>query len=604
MQADAELLRYYFAELSTLRDEGRVFARNHPHAAAALDLSDSEDQDPQVARLVESFAFLTARLRRDFENQFPLIPSALLELIYPHLAAPLPSMGVVQLHVSKGQQRALEGVTVPRDTAILARLGGGSECRFTTTAPVTLWPIEPGQASMPPANEFELPPTRRAVLSLLRLPLRCTAENRGFGDLAPPRLRFHLEGDAVTRCELYDLLTGHFVGVAVEAAADRLKLLPHVRLELRGFEPEEALLPRPPAGHDGYRLLQEYFAFPDKFMFFELAGLRPGDLGEARDAQLYLLFDDQPRTRLQFRAQTLRLNCAPVINLFRRTSEPIRLDHVRTEYLLQPDARAAATTEIHSVLAVTHAASPGPRNGMVPPYFAAGPIVEGASDLRWIARRRETSTPGLAGTETMLSFVAPDLDPMLPPYEVLFAQLLCTNRKLAREISTATKLEVEIDIPVDRVQLIANPTASIDPPLGGERLWRLVSQLTLDKLSLTGGPERLDVLHQLLGLHADIGDRTRNLRQIAGISAMTTRPVGARMSEMPWRPFVRGTEIELAMDDDAFVGASALMFANVLDRFFGLYTGVNSFVRLAVRRANQQERWKEWPHRAGSKRLL
>ena len=43
-----------------------------------------------------------------------------------------------------------------------------------------------------------------------------------------------------------------------------------------GFEPEEALIPAGPRSFQGYRLLQEYFAFPERFNYVRIGGLREG----------------------------------------------------------------------------------------------------------------------------------------------------------------------------------------------------------------------------------------------------------------------------------------------------------------------------------------
>jgi type VI secretion system protein ImpG len=608
MATDPELVTYYLSELNHLRVAGTAFSRSHPDLASGLDFASAETEDPQIARLIESFAFLTARLQRQYDAQFPEVPTALLEALYPQLVSPVPSMAVSQFSVSPKQQRAIEGVKVPRQTGLFATTTGGVECRFMTTSELQLWPAEVTAVSLRPAGELALLDNRSDVQSCLRVTLKCLGE-RGFDDIAPASLRFFLDGDRNARYRLYELLTNHRIEIRVAPkGADSEAKVPRQRgLSLRqaGLEPEDAMLPYPDTAHHGYRLLQEYFNFPDKFLFLELTGLTPGMLGKAQEIDLLFFLDVDPEAPLELDKRSMRLNCVPIVNLFPQTSEPIRLDHQITEYLLEPDLRAADVTEVHSVLRVTRSAgASGTRKSeLVSPFFSPEPDAEGEGSLRWMARRTPVSNPALSGTEMLLSFVDPAMNPAQAAEDVLFAQTLCTNRELPRHITLATRLQIELDLPSENVRCLAKPTAPAYPPLGGENLWRLVSQLTLNKWSLEG-PMRLDALKQLLLLYSGADADARKRRQIEGIHAIVTRPIIRRLGNAHWRGFVRGTEIVVSFNEDQFVGNSALLLGSVLDRFFALYAGVNSFTELVVRRAHHNEDWKRWPARAGDRPIL
>lgn len=608
MATDPGFVTYYLNELNHLRVAGTEFSRTHPDLAGGLDFASAETDDPQIARLVESFAFLTAKLQRQYDAQFPEVPTALLEALYPQLVAPVPSMAVVHFAVSPKQQRAIEGVKVPRQTSLFATTLGGAECRFMTSSALQLWPIEVSAVSLRPASDLALLDNRSDVHSCLRVTLKCLGERR-FADLAPGTLRFFLDGDRNARYRLYELLTNHRIEIRIapHGSDSAAKVPPRRGLGLRqsGLEPDDAMLPYPDTAHHGYRLLQEYFNFPDKFLFLELTGLEPGMLGEAPEIDLLFFLDMDPEDPLEPDARSMRLNCVPVVNLFPQTSEPIRLDHLHTEYLLEPDLRAADVTEVHSVARVTRSAgATGERRSeLISPFFSPEPDIEGEGNLRWLARRASVSNPALTGTEMLLSFVDPQMNPAVPAEDVLFAQTLCTNRELPRHVTLATRFEIELDVPHDGIRCLAKPTPPAYPPLGGENLWRLVSQLTLNKWSLEG-PSRLDALKQILLLYSGADADARKRRQIEGIHAIVTRPVVRRLGNAHWRGFVRGTEIVVSFSEDQFVGNSALLLGSVLDRFFALYAGVNSFTELAVRRAHHNEDWKRWPARAGDQPIL
>lgn len=608
MATDPGFVTYYLNELNHLCVAGTEFARTHPDLAGGLDFASAETDDPQIARLIESFAFLTARLQRQYDAQFPEVPTALLEALYPQLVAPVPSMAVAHFAVSPKQQRAIEGVKVPRQTALFATTSGGAECRFMTTSALQLWPIEVSAVSLRPASELALLDNRADVHSCLRVTLKCLGE-RNFADLAPASLRFFLDGDRNARYRLYELLTNHRIETRIAPhGSDSASLAPRrPRLGLRqgGLEPEDAMLPYPDTAHHGYRLLQEYFNFPDKFLFLELTGLEPGMLGDAQEIDLLFFLDIDPEEPLELDRRSMRLNCVPIVNLFPQTSEPLRLDHLSTEYLLEPDLRAADVTEVHSVLRVTRSAGANGtrRSELISPFFSPEPDVEGEGQLRWMARRAPVSNPALSGTEMLLSFVDPQMNPAAAAEDVLFAQTLCTNRELPRHVTLATRLQIELDLPTEDIRCLAKPTPPAYPPLGGENLWRLVSQLTLNKWSLEG-PSRLDALKQILLLYSGADADARKRRQIEGIHSIMTRPIIRRLGSAHWRGFVRGTEIVVSFSEDQFVGNSALLLGSVLDRFFALYAGVNSFTELAVRRAHHNEDWKRWPARAGDQPIL
>ena len=606
MPAEAAFLTYYLSEMDRLRVAGSELSQTHGHLAGNLDFHAAETEDPQVARLIESFAFLTARLQQRFDAQFPEIPTALLESLYPQLVAPIPAMAIAEFQVSPKQDRALEGVVVPRGTEIYAPIEGGSDCRFRTGSALPLWPIEVTDVTILSRDEIAGFDDQPDVQACVRVTLSCLGETRTFNQLKPGALRFYLDGDRSARFRLLELLAINVARVAVmRPGATHPVVMPAPGLALRqvGLDPQEALLPYREAAHQGYRLLQEYFAYPDKFMFVELTGITEDVLGTARTLDLLFLLDAEPEANLRVDARSLRLGCVPVINLFPRTSEPIRLDHQSVDYPLEADMRNAPFTEVHTVEWVSRSADDNTVD-RIPPYFGADPDKAERGSLRWIARRYPTINPRLSGTDVQLSFVDQALDPAVVAQEVLFARLLCTNRSLARQVSPFTSFKVETDLPIERVHCLARPTPPADPPVAGENLWRLVSHLSLNTLSLGNERGNLEALKQILSLYtgADLNSRRRG--QISAIKSLRTRSIVARLGDQRWRGVVRGTEIALEFEMASFIEGSAYLFGAVLDRFFGLYAGVNSFTQLTIRPVGSEKEWTRWPARAGDRPVL
>ncbi len=363
------------------------------------------------------------------------------------------------------------------------------------------------------------------------------------------------------------------------------------------------MLPYPPQSHRAYRLLQEYFAFREKFLFFDLDNLdRLAEPGGSFDV-LFLL-DRAPSEQLSVDAETFALGCAPVVNLFAKTTEPIRLDHRSLEYRLVADKRRERTTEVHSILSVSAASSADDRARRFEPFYSYNHAMEGAGQRAfWHARREHSLNRDIPGTEVFLSFLDLDFRPTMPPDEVVYAHTLCTNRELATQVPAGARLQIEESASAARIVCLTKPTPPVQPPLQGAALWRLVSHLSLNHLSLTeDGGDNLPALREILKLYCPT-DSPSSQQQIAGLLRVSTRRVARRFGADAWRGFCRGTLVEVEFDEDMYVGTGAYLLACVLEKFFALYASINSFTQLRAVSRRREGVW-EWPPTAGEKILV
>src|SRR5690606_31975720 len=202
----------------------------------------------------------------------------------------------------------------------------------------------------------------------------------------------------------------------------------------------------------------------------------------------------------------------------------------------------------------------------------------------------------------VVTFTDLNAHPAQPPVPAVFAHTLCTNRHLADDLHEGAVFE-EVSAPVRRIYALRKPTLQVDPPLGGATLWRLISHLSLNHLSLGQGRESLAALREILGL-SSLYRRADVAQQIAGIRDMQTRSVVHRLGTEAWRGFCRGTEVTLVFDERHYVGSSAFLFATVLHHFLGLYASVNTFTQLAARGIQRDEVWKRWEPLAGAQTIL
>jgi type VI secretion system protein ImpG len=580
-----ELLQYYKRELGYLREQGANFARRYPKVASNLALHGAESLDPHTERLIESVAFLGARVHQDLDREFPQIAAALLDNLCPSLIQPVPSMTVAEFRLDPSQGKVTAGFRIPAHTALYASAANGLQCRFRTAWETVLWPVS----------------LTRAVLeggASLRLTFECRPDT-DFAELELERLRIHLHGDWMTTMPLYDFLVSDLVSASIQPEGEAARALPPGCWREVGYAEGENVLPQPPNAHPAYGLMQEYFSFPRKFHFFDLGNLHV-DSADCRRFDVTLTFQQPPRGLGYIETDNFRLDCTPLVNLFPKTSEPIVVDHRHYEYLLVADRQREATTEVHSILSVTASDPNAERPVLVPSFAALGHIGSDDQTRFWSSRREHSLRKDISGTDVFLSFVDRSNTAAVPSEPVIFANLLCTNRRLAEQVPIGARMVAEGVSKTATVKCLYEPTSQRNPPLGSETLWRLVSLLTLNHQSLVDGSTGKDQLREMLMLFAS--DNTRDQEQIRGIKGLQARSVTGRVGHDAWRGYCRGTEVTLAFEEEAFVGGSQLMMSAVLARFFAMYTSINSFVQLGVNRGD--EVWKQWEPMSGRQLVL
>ena len=592
MLAEDDLIEYYKRELSYLRHQGSDFAARYPKVAARLSFGGAESPDPHTERLIEANAFLAARVHRDLEREFPQVAMALLESQCPSLMQPVPSISVASLALDPTQGKVTAGYLVPRHTVMVARTASGETCRMRTAWDNTLWPLTISDVRLSDGTK-------------ICIQINCS-EGMTVNELALDTLRLHLFGDWMSTMPLYELLVSAVVGVEVVDHKGTVHRLPRSAWREVGYAEDQAVLPNPPHASMAYGLLQEYFSFPGKFHFFDLVGLA-GLMGNGSHFELRLQLERGARSLRGLNSQSFRLGCVPIVNLFNRTSEPITIDHRHHEYLLVADRQFESSTEVHSILSVVASDPDAERPQRIPAFTALDtpPSDNPASEpnnsaVFWSARREASLRTTITGTDMFLSFVDPNNVRSAPSEPVVYAHLLCTNRRLAGQLRPQTRLRAENISSALHISCLYEPSEQRDPPLAGATLWRLVSLLRLNHQSLVGGANGVQTLRDMLTLFAS--NSARDLAQIKGVQSLEARGVTARLGTDAWRGYCRGTEVILGFDEAAFVGGSPLLLSAVLARFFALYTTVNSFVRLTARR--NSEDWKQWEPMCGHQPLL
>ena len=628
---DPRLLEYYNRELRFMREMGGELAAEFPKIAARLGLETFECADPYVERLLEGFAFLAARVQLKIDAEFPAFTQHLLEMVYPHYLAPTPSMAVVELQPDLDEGGLAEGFDIPRDTVLRGTLGKEAQtaCEYRTAHPVRLWPMELTEAEYfshtGPVARSDLAALKRSKAGI-RLRLRTTA-NLTFAQLAPGRperfqLVLFLQGADQLPFDLYDRLLGDVVGVLVQPTTRPvpwIETMPATALKPLGFAADESLLPYGPASFQGYRNLHEYFAFPQRYLFIAVDGLGPvWQRLAAPEVDLILLLG-QPAPSLErvLDAANFSLHCTPAINLFPKRFDRLHLTALGPEHHLIPDRTRPLDFEVYQVDSVMGFGTGTTEAREFRPFYAPAKLYPGGDkpayySLHRLPRRlssrqqRQGTRSSYVGSEVFINLADTAAAPWSAELRQLAVSGLCTNRDLPLFMPVGggtTDFTLDSGAPVRAVRVRGGPTPPRPSHAHGDTAWRLISQLSLNYLSLVDTEDGSGVaaLRELLGLYGDLTDADVR-KQLEGIRRVSTRPIVRRLPGVRPITYGRGLEITVECDETAFQGTGAYLLVAVLARFFARYCTINAFTETVLK--NGRGEIMRWPAIIGHRPAL
>ncbi|MFK7943561.1 MAG: type VI secretion system baseplate subunit TssF [Paracoccaceae bacterium] len=623
---DTRLLKHYEQELGFVREMGAEFAEAYPKIAGRLGMDQLEVLDPYVERMLEGFAFLSARVQLELDLQFPAFTQNLMEIVYPHFLAPTPSMMVARLVPDTAQGGLKEGFVLPRGTTLRGHVLEGEQtaCQFRTAHDATLWPLEvaeveyvEGRSELVAAGLSKGNNARAAI----RVRIRATGETP-LAELPVDRLSLYLAGAASEPWRLYEALLASSVGVAGRSTDRRADWVEPLGRAIRplGFDPNEALLPTPGQSFEGYRLLQEYFAMPERYFFVELGGLQPAfRRAEGKEIDLYVLLSEGNAALKAITPASFELHAVPAINLFPKRCDRVQVNNTEVEHHVVADRTAPLDYEIYQIEQVTGIMGEGADDVTFRPFYSAEDYTPAGSNhqayfnLRRRMRQRSEKQrlkgvrTSYLGSEAYVSLA----DRTQAPYPAGLTQLavtaLCTNRDLPLLTATGTG-ETDFFLPdggpISEIRAIVPPTRPRPSPAQGDRAWQMVSHLSLNYLSIADGDrgKGAAALREMLGLYTPPGEQSVS-KQLEGLVSVSSRPIVRRMAEDVLSTAVRGLELRVGFDESYFEGTGCYLLGNVLEAFFARYVTLNSFTETVIH-SQQRGDIARWPARSGRRVLI
>jgi type VI secretion system protein ImpG len=625
---DERLLEHYNTELRHLREMAGEFAREFPKIAGRLSLDKDAKEicpDPYVERLLEGFAWLAARIHLKLDAEFPRFTQALLETVYPLYLCPIPSMAVVRFEPDEQEAALAAGMPIPRGTLLKSLLGkeDKTSCTFQTAHEVRLLSVKIKEVRYFTRDTVELNlPSRLGARAAIRIRLQATG-GTSFDQIKLDPITFFLRGADEFPTLIYEQIFAHKNALIVQSAAERGKthgIFSAKNVQRVGFSNKQALLPSNPRTFEGYRLLREYFAFYQRFLFFELTGFAEAlkQCGE-KENELDLVIalkEQEPRLEGRLNASAFDLFCTPAVNLFSKTLDRINLSDRFSEFQAIADRNRPLDFEVYELQSVTgYGALPGEEQEFRPFYLAKDTdVTSGAfyttSRVPRLLTERDKKfgrRSSYAGTEVFLSLVDASAAPYRPDLRQLGIKALCTNRHLPIQMAVGigrTDFTLEISAPVKSVRCLSGPTLPRPSLAEGRFAWRLISHLSLNYLSLidTNPEEGAVALREILKLYSDPNDRQIG-RQIDGLRHIRARPINRRVATPGPITFARGIEITVTFDETAFEGTGVFVLGGVLEQFFAKYVSLNSFTETVVK-TQQRGEIMRWPAQIGRSQIL
>ncbi len=584
--------RYYEEELRYLLDAGKAFSKAHPERARYLNIDNVRTRDPHVERLLESFAFLSGRIRRRLDDDLPELSQSLMALLWPHYLRPVPSAAILQFMPVEGMVEATQ--TIPRGMEIDSDpAAGGAPCRFCTSYDVKIQPITLLKAGF-------ISGSGDAASLELEFKIESGVD---LGKLDLSRLRLYLHGDPGTAFSAYRLLRREVDSIllwAGSAGSDAPPLHNNVEVKMAGFGAEEELVPFPDQSFPGYRLMQEYFYFPEKFLFADICNLDAlAEMGTLSEFRVEIILKSSAPSGLRLSKDNFRLYCTPIVNLFTRDSEPIRLTRLKTEYPVVVDfASEEKNFEVFSVDSVEGMAQQTGERLTYKPFLSFG-HGSYSSDSNSTAETfynisRKISPWG--GWDTFISFVPKNGNEADIEAASVSLELTCTNAALGKDLLIGEIRHPTKGVPeFVRFSNITRPTDPIWPTLGEALEWQFISHLALNFLSLSSA----EALQDILEIY-DFGKTEANRRRIGGIRRVSSSP----KEILRHGASIRGTALVLDLDETHFADEGDVeLFSSVLSEFFGLYSSINSFTQLTTN-CIKSGTTSQWPPTTGKQVIL
>ena len=599
-----ELLPYYEKQLQEFGQQSRAFADKYPKIAQRLSLNQEQIDDPHIERLIQAFSLIAARIDKKLADSYDIFTRSLFEVMFPQYLRHFPACSVVSFEDLNKQKQLTDVHIIPKGTTLKSRSFKGVQCEFNTSAEVKLLPIQLESLSFQTNPSAHIHLNQNATLNL-KFELLNPAKNW----LKNEKLPIYL--DAISNFPLQVLDHIFHKETSFSLRINHKVVAIKNPFEVMGFDENESLLPVDQHTHHAYRLLIEYFCFPEKFSYLNLnldflKLLKEENLSFEVQIHLKLNLNDQAiiRNYSELNVANFKLFTSPVVNLFEKQAEPQKINHKNLEYPLITDAHHPEFYQVYSIVEMNLIREKSNQDQVVYPIlpFFAMSHYHG-DDIQFFYALNPTVLQNQY-VETGYSIISKQLEPHSIKSDFVSCKLLCSNRELPHEAlgQSNNVLNLNDSTVARRALVLKRPTAPFQFEKNKNEQWRIISHLSLNTLALMKG-DAVSHIKELLELY-NLPKSKENHLIIDAIKKIEFEITNKLVEAKPFPMFVRGVKVLMDVDVQVFRGHSLYIFSELISHIFNLKVQMNSFVDVFVRDLNTKQELYQCVQNVGGKKLL
>lgn len=599
-----ELLPYYEKQLQEFGQQSREFSQKYPKIAQRLSLNQEQIDDPHIERLIQAFSLIAARVDKKLADSYDIFTRALFEVMFPQYLRHFPSCTVVSFEDINKVKQLTEPHLIPKNTTLKSRSFKGVQCEFNTTQDVKLLPIALQKL------EFKTNPSAHMHLNQnATLILGFEVFNQAHKWLTNEKLPIYLDAISNFPLQVLDSIFKTTTGFSIKVGQRSYDI--KNPFEVMGFQEGESLLPIDQHTHHAYRLLMEYFCFPEKYNFLNLnLDVLKGRMKEHTQFEIHIHFklnlNDQAiiRNYSELNVANFKLFSTPAVNLFEKSAEPQKINHKKMEYPLLSDAHHPEFYQVYSIVSMNMVREKNSEDQVfypILPFFAMSHYND--EDVQFFYALNPTQMHSKY-VETGYSIISKHLSPFDTKSDFISTLLLCSNRNLPHEALSQSNnvLNLNDSSLARRALVLKRPTLPHQFKQNQKEQWRIISHLSLNTLALMKG-DAVGHVKELLELY-NLPRTKENHLLIDAIRDVEFGLVNKLVEAKPFPMFVRGVKVKLSIDENVFRGHSLYIFSQLLSHVFNLKVQMNSFVDVAIYDANSQQELYQCVQNVGGKKLL
>lgn len=574
------LNRYYERELALLRRSAEQYKNKHTDAANAMHLNERRYEDPNITRLLESVALLSAKNSMQLDQQLPHVSNALCSVLYPSFNQLLPSAMSIKLDAD--ENTFVDEIMLARGLPLKVTNDKGEDCEFklcndTLFSPLTLSSVTARYAPFP----FDLP-FKHEANAVIQLRIKANDIEANISEIVPEKLSLYLHGFGQGSSGLISLLLSKLSFITVsDASFQQMKRLNKDNFIPRCIDDDFVVLDKKGSEFSAYQMMLEHFNYMEKKKYFHLEGLKEASENiVGNEVTVSFFVKDIPSEYIGlFDTSVLQLNMALVLNQFSNRAEPIYYNHKELSIPLNPDAsNQNSNIEVISVEQVDEVRSDGEYT--LQPIFAKR-YFDANNGLLWFSESHINQDRKFQHHLSISFSPYAQYDLHLGKEHLLTAKLLCCNGRSPCSINAETPIKVTgaIEIPG---QLVSHniPSVPFYPNESEQLHWKLIELLSTNFSALTEAEDPTQKLRNLLAV----------FNRSAGQNVITSSIQKVSYEKKVTRVFIDGVNMFtsgtlIKLDISVFDKKNSMtiwLFIHLLNKFFARFCSFDRFIELEV----------------------